>query len=273
MARPAQQLPGGLPGPDGLRRSFALRRADGGLEMALMDAVDEARNTPEAVSRTLLACLDELCGEAPSRTAVDALCVADRQFLMRALDAHLGNAERWFAAHCAKCAADFDFSLDPQALPLAPAGGEFPHARLRLGRKPLTLRVPTGADQIRVLAEPGARRREALLRGLELRPDDGPSALPERLTARHIARCEAALEAQAPELSSTVAADCPDCGHHNTVRIDPYRALAHSPANLLDEVHRLAWHYHWSEAEILALPRRRRSHYLKLIDAARGMTQ
>ena len=46
-----------------------------------------------------------------------------------------------------------------------------------------------------------------------------------------------------------------------------------SPASLLADVHRLAWHYHWSEAEILALPRGRRAHYLALIDAARGMSQ
>ena len=54
--------------------------------------------------------------------------------------------------------------------------------------------------------------------------------------------------------------------------IAPYGALARTPAGLLAEVHRLAWHYHWSEAEILALPRHRRQQYLRLIDAARGMT-
>ena len=36
-------------------------------------------------------------------------------------------------------------------------------------------------------------------------------------------------------------------------------------ARLLDEVHLLALSYHWSEAEILALPSDRRQDYLKRI--------
>jgi len=38
---------------------------------------------------------------------------------------------------------------------------------------------------------------------------------------------------------------------------------------MLDEVLQLASAFHWSEAEILALPRWRRAHYLQQI-AARG---
>ncbi|MCK7500248.1 MAG: hypothetical protein MZW92_65575 [Comamonadaceae bacterium] len=87
--------------------------------------------------------------------------MADRQFLMRSLDAHLGSGAGWFDATCSRCGAVFDFRLDPSNLPLKPAGAEFPLARLRLGRKPLTLRVPTGADQIRVLQRPAGERREA----------------------------------------------------------------------------------------------------------------
>jgi hypothetical protein len=267
------ELPGGLPGPHGLRRGWAFRRADGALEIALADAAAEARNTPDAVSRALVAALEELGGEPPIRATVDELCVADRQFLMRELDAHLGNAESWFDAVCARCASAFDFRLDPTRLPVKPAGSEFPLARLRLGRRQLSLRVPAGGDQLRVLAAPAARRREALLRGLEVIEGGDASALPERLTAAHFARCEAALESQAPEISCTVSAPCPECGHLNLVGIDPYGALAHGAGTLLAEVHRLAWHYHWSEAEILRLPRDRRARYLALIDAARGMSQ
>jgi hypothetical protein len=273
VASGRQLLPGGLPGRDGLRRGYAFRRADGALEIALADAVAEAAITPDAVSRVLLASLAELGGEAPSRAAVDALCVADRQFLMRALEAHLGSSGGWFDARCGKCGAAFDFRLDPCALPVKPAGEGFPLARLRLGRKPLTLRVPTGADQIRVLQAPQPRRREVLLRTLEVVDAGAASALPDTLKPEHFERCEAALEAEAPELATRVAAACPECGHANAVGIDPYGALARSPAALLGEVHRLAWHYHWSEAEILALPRSRRAHYLALIDAARGMSQ
>src|SRR5574337_898446 len=266
-------LPGGLPRARGLARDYAFRRPDGALELVLAECAAEAASAPEAVSRALVAALAELAGEAPTRAAVDALCVADRQFLMRALDAHLGRRGTWFDATCSRCATSFDFHLDPIELPVKPAGSGFPLARVKLGRRRVSLRVPTGADQIRILREPPERRREALLRGLEVRAEGAGSALPAHLDAAHYARCDAALEAQAPELACQVMAPCPGCGHTNRVALDPYGALGYGPDGLLGEVHRLAWHYHWSEAEILALPGARRAHYLRLIDAARGMTQ
>ena len=228
---------------------------------------------PEAVSRALLASLEWLAGEPPTRAAVDALCVADRQFLMRALEAHLGHGSGWFEASCTQCAARFDFRIDLADLPHKPAGSGFPQAAVTLGRRRLRLRVPSGADQIRVLGEDPAARREALLRALEIPAADGCRRLPAQLREADFARCEGALEAVAPQLALEVAAACPECGHSNRVGLDPYGVLGHGAAGLLADVHRLAWHYHWSEGEILALPRGRRAHYLRLVDAARGMSQ
>ena len=37
------------------------------------------------------------------------------------------------------------------------------------------------------------------------------------------------------------------------------------------EVHTLAMQYHWSETDILSLPRERRRRYLRLIDRERGV--
>lgn len=36
-------------------------------------------------------------------------------------------------------------------------------------------------------------------------------------------------------------------------------------AHLYHEVHQLAWHYHWSEREILAMSRAKRRRYLALL--------
>jgi len=264
-------LPGGLPTEGGLVRNYAFHPADGRLVLALAEVADVAGSTPDAVSRALLATLSRLGDGTPSRDDVDALCVADRQFLMRALDIHLGHSGGWFDARCRHCAAGFDFRLDYADLPVKPAAPGFPYARVTIARRHLTLRVPTGADQIRILREP--QRSDALLRLLEVREPGTASALPATLAEADIARCEAALEALVPEVICEVAASCPDCGATNAVRLDPYAVLGRSAAPLLTEVHRLAWHYHWSEAEILALPAGRRAHYLRLIDAARGMTQ
>ncbi len=65
--------------------------------------------------------------------------------------------------------------------------------------------------------------------------------------------------------------ECPECGAANNVDLDPYRVLARSSDELLRQVHQIATHYHWGEAEILAMPRMRRQRYLDLIDRDRGM--
>jgi hypothetical protein len=39
-------------------------------------------------------------------------------------------------------------------------------------------------------------------------------------------------------------------------------------AQLTQEVHTLALHYHWSEREIMQMPRRRRTRYLELVSGA-----
>jgi hypothetical protein len=62
---------------------------------------------------------------------------------------------------------------------------------------------------------------------------------------------------------------CPQCGTWIEVELDPVdllvRSLATGERRLLAEVHCLAFHYGWSEAEILALSRPRRLAYLELL--------
>lgn len=268
-ARAAALLPGGLPGAGGLVRDYAFVAADGALELALDTIAESAASTPEAVSLSLLAALDTLAGGAPSLARINALCVADRQFLMRELGCHLGNQGGWFDAACAACGARFDFQLDYRALPLKPAGADFPHARLRVGERELRLRVPTGADQLQILEAPAAEREIRLLGALIEQPD-GPE-LARQADAATRQRLDAALEESAPAICTELAAPCPECGHVTPVGLDPYGVLARSSEALLDDIHRLASSYHWSEAEILALPRRRRQRYLERLDAERGL--
>ena len=72
-----------------------------------------------------------------------------------------------------------------------------------------------------------------------------------------------------PELD--ISAACPRCRRLIDIRIVPIELLARElelgSSRLLAEVHSLAFHYGWSEAEILGLPRHRRWQYLGLITA------
>ena len=266
------ELPGGIATPQGLQRDYAFRPVDGRMELCLAEIADRANCMPRAVTLALAASLAQLAGAPPSEADIDALCIADRQFLMRELARILGREGGWFEAACRRCGTPFDFRLEYADLPVKPAGEGYPYAHLEVGSEVLTLRLPTGADQIRLLSVPPPQRPNDLLRALVVGAAVEPP-WPDDLVPESIEGIEAVLEAVAPALVLEVSATCPDCGEDNNVALNPYEALFRNAAGLLDEVHRLAWHYHWGEAEILALPRARREHYLRLIDAARGMVQ
>ena len=79
------------------------------------------------------------------------------------------------------------------------------------------------------------------------------------------------LETVAPEVALRAHADCPQCEAPNEIWLDPYISVREHGGDLLEEIHTLASAYHWSEAEILRLPRSRRQAYLRLVERARGV--
>lgn len=262
------QLPGGLV-KGGIRcRQWSFNPVSGALELALAEVADRAASTPLAVTRVLSAALQHLGGEPADEERVAGLCVGDRQFLMRALEQHLGCSGGWFHADCTACGSRFDFQLDYADLPVQEAGSGYPLARIRWQGDELHFRLPTGEDQARLAEVPDGEAQTWLLRQLVQEP-----RLPDPVDEQLIREVEEALEAVAPSIITRIQAGCPDCGTANTVELDPYRVLGRRSDELLLQVHQLASHYHWSEAEILGLPRDRRLHYLDLIDRSRGMSK
>jgi hypothetical protein len=195
-----------------------------------------------------------------------SLCVADRQFLMRELEHHLGFSGGWFHADCTACAGRFDFHLDYGDLPVQEAGAGYPLATVNHGGRALRFRLPTGRDQEGLTRIPDGRARSWLLRQLSCEPE-----LLVEVDASLVASVEAALEAVAPAVVVQVQALCPECGASTAIDLDPYRVMRRQSDDLLHQVHRIALHYHWSEAEILGLPHTRRQRYLEMIDRSRGM--
>ncbi|RKH55917.1 hypothetical protein D7V93_21525 [Corallococcus llansteffanensis] len=100
--------------------------------------------------------------------------------------------------------------------------------------------------------------------GQPLTPD-GWKALPVR--SRHAVALALAEGTTAPDLG--LLGRCPQCSAWLELELDPFALLARElrggAARLESEVHCLAFHYHWSEADILALPRARRWRYLELL--------
>ncbi len=260
-------LPGGLLRGGELRRLVRLREPDGVLELLIAEAPRRAGSFHDGVSRVLGALVDDVGGESFGYEAAQDLCVADRQFLMHRATTVLGMAHHWISTSCVECGIRFELEVDFEALPVGEAGPGFPFVMVDTEAGPLELRVPTGSDEVAIGAVGDGAAERALLRRCLVHGE-----LPEALSASDLARIEAALDEVSPWVVTELAGSCPACGATHPVALDPYVVMRRSASELYDEVHTLAWYYHWSEAEILALPRMRRQLYLSRVDRARGMT-
>jgi len=292
-------LPGGLhieiDGQPTLVRDFSFRPITGALEMQLQDLLHEcsANNAahPVWISRFLTLVLARLAmqkmapDEEKSLLLVRELCVADRHFLLLQWRLFVagGSDYEWLGAHCPACAARYDFPLEWAQLPVKPAGEHFPQISFLLNDSSINngeaiqVRVPRGSDQefiaqlhTQVHTQNETDLRTQLLQRLIVA--DNPRTLIQALDEDDIARIETALEQAAPELAQQLQLACPECGEQHQVQLDWYRGI-HKPVDeLLDQIHRLAANYHWSEQDILALPKQRRTAYLRRLDRDRGVS-
>lgn len=133
-----------------------------------------------------------------------------------------------------------------------------------LRNTPVSFRLPTAADQ--VLAAPAPKPERELIRHC-IRP----AGIPARL----LKRVETAMEMLAPSLSQDLQGQCPQCETSVDMYFDVQQfvlsELRDQAAAIYEDVHVLALHYHWSQAEILALPRGRRAHYAEMIQQERSL--
>jgi hypothetical protein len=127
----------------------------------------------------------------------------------------------------------------------------------RLAGEDVEFRAPQASDQIAIAR--AAEPEQELLRRC-VRPTPVTEDLRERV--------EAALELMAPTLCSDLQGVCPACGAAVEASFDPLRytlrELRDRAAFVYEDVCAIAHHFHWSEAEILALPAARRSRYAEL---------
>lgn len=126
------------------------------------------------------------------------------------------------------------------------------------GEGAVELRTPTGDDQRAWLqAEAGPDHM------LDRLLTDAPTA---PLAPEAVETIDAALAETDPLTALEIETVCPECGAANRIPMDLERQCLHfltaEQPRLLDDIHRLALAYHWSEAEILAIPAARRRQYL-----------
>jgi hypothetical protein len=278
-------LPGGLVRAGQLFSKGCFRAMTGSLEERLNGIARRRWSSPRQVTAILshtVAVFDDT-GEHDGRAAEEwvpldlraagQLCVADRQFLMIQLARWLCGDDLWVYPRCCRCEATFDVAVSRAALPVKSAGSTFPFARVALGSDSLVFRVPNGDDQEHIVGFDRERARvELLARCLVAGPDGiAPAEISRRLPLGALERIDAALDDSAPDVGTTLDVACPECAHRQAFRLDPYDLGFLATDTLFEEVHSLALHYHWGEAEIFGMPRERRKRYLRMVEKAHGL--
>jgi len=271
----AVTIPGGVWPHGSCRRDAELRRLTGEEQVFL---TEDAATLPLAQWSTevLARCLTRLGPLAPvTRDDVRSLTAGDREALLLHLR-RLTAGDRLpclLTCPAPECGHALELELSVADLlvgPRAETAERYTFVRPDTDNV-VGFRLPTGADQeaaaLVARTDPAGAAALLLRRCLDaVDTDDGLAALLEPLSARM-----AELDAQA-ELALAVL--CPACSGTFTTVFDTagylFQELRADTRRLDCELHLLAYHYHWSPTEILAMSPRRRRRYLELLEEEVG---
>lgn len=249
-------------------RRTRLRAPTGAVELEIAGAPTPSLAAVEA-DDVLAGCVDRIGGYRPVEPGhVGALSRGDRARLALATRAMLHGDTIALTVRCpaAGCGALADLTLSTTELI---GGTEAPQpleVAVPTSAGTLTLRPPTGVD------EQAAGGVSEQLWGRIVRDRDGAPLGPEGWSvldptaAQGLALALADLD---PCADLAFVSLCPQCAAWIELELDALellvRSLGSGEERVLAEVHCLAFHYGWSEAEILALARPRRLAYLELL--------
>lgn len=270
-------LPCGYVGEDGaLHREVELSPLTGHDEEYLACVRADAP-TAAAVTGLLSRCVRRLgtLGRVDAALA-RRLAVCDRDYLVvKAREMTFGpKVDAVLGCQNPSCGEPLDvsFMLDQLHFEPRPAGARFFTADLS---PEVEMRLPTGGDQeaVAALCRVDEDRALTLLLARCLRRvgecADVDEGFVEGLAPGLRREIEAEMMRRSPQVNVELEGFCPECGAPFSTALDFTAFFAAEMRNglaaLEREVHLLARHYHWSEREILSLPRRKRGRYLSLL--------
>jgi hypothetical protein len=212
--------------------------------------------------------------ERPSMDQILQLTAGDRERILFATSARLLGPRLDLVTSCPACRNLIEIPVrfeDVIALRPAPMPDRIA-LEARDGRWIARCRPPTGADLERaVRGGPNAPRMLIVDCLIELIDPVGnrvaPAALPVECE-NHVAKALAELD---PAAECRMDIECPSCANPINAFLSGYIILQTALGDMrrvYDDVFRMARAYHWSEAEILSLPLRRRRHYLAVAGGA-----
>jgi hypothetical protein len=258
-------LPGGLAFDDGPPLKTAVLRPVHGFEEEWLAHASEAPSAVK-VTRLLSACLISLDDQAVTTELVRRLLVGDRDYLILQLRRLTFGDEVMAVLTCPACGEPMDVSFRASEAPVEARTQTASSHGMTLEDRAVRFRLPTGGDQEALLGMDIDAAADQLLRRCLC--DDGGRPLTDEEREAVIAR----MEQLAPQAELELDLTCPECSHAFIAPFDTttffFDEMRINGEQLLREIHALAFHYHWSESEILGLRRSRRRAYLALLNEA-----
>jgi hypothetical protein len=277
-------LPGGFVDDDGRRhRTVGLRAITGHVE-ELLTAAEPSTPIAAQVTAVLGRCLTGVDGVEPDEAA-RRLTVGDREALLLALRRATVGDELDCTITCPddRCGGRIDLDLRVSDLLLPPYEAVATWYEERFagvdGDLVVRFRLPSGADQEAVTelarVDPAAAADALLERCVASSTDPrGETVALDAAVASAVGARMAELD---PQSRLELQVTCPWCETPISTVFDTasflLAELAVDAERLAEEIHALASHYHWAEAEILGLTAPRRRRYLGLIAASRAAGQ
>jgi hypothetical protein len=167
---------------------------------------------------------------------------------------------------CPKCREELEFCIDVASLRQS-TPAETGTFCVHVAEIEIDCRLPNSADLLSVAGCGDAQKaRAALVHRCTQASSDAVSALDANAFEALAAALSHEIEQRDPQADIELTTTCAACGHEWTVIFDIaqylWAEISARATQLLDEVHVLASAYGWSEADILALPDRRRRAYV-----------
>ncbi len=254
-----------------------LRGLTGHEETLICDS--PARLTPAECTTALLAAVTRRIGavEPVTPEVVAELVIGDRERLLLALCNMTFGPELDLVATCPNegCGAMSEIPVQLADIVMAHqnTGSVTEHEIRPLapeGQWRIRFRLPAGRDQENAarISDPAVATR-AFVTGcvLEIVDPAGAAVSSAELPAAFEPLLSDAFQRLDPAAESSTEIVCPGCGAESHALLDGFMILHAGLARssgIFGDVYRMARSYHWSEAEILALPRARRKRYLEV---------
>ncbi len=237
--------------------------------------IDFHQTRPHLETQILECCISNKEGTKLDRGFFWNLEVGKRTEYLLVLATLPNNSQFGVNLRCSnlECQQQMEIEFPLSALIHLQHQSENKNPKISFASENFSLRKPTGNDQRAWLEQIFSDESSAIMAMVQtLLPAEQKSAFQQGCSQDPdwISTLNQVMEESDPLVNFSLEVNCPYCNTQNLQDFDlgawALQQLYLEKQQLIVTIHSLAWHYHWSESEIFAIPPWRRSRYLELIN-------